>query len=64
MLVIQGRYHEHHAGDREEDGTILERACPGGPLEKAASKLDLCIEKQPPFPAKEDEPSRLREQQA
>lgn len=62
--MIQGRYHERHAGDHEEDGTILERACPGGPLEKAASKLDLRIEKQPPFPAEEDEPSRLREQRA
>ena len=43
--MIQGRYHERHAGDHEEDGTILERACPGGPLEKAASRLDLRIEK-------------------
>ena len=64
MLVIQGRYHEHHEGDHEDDGTIFKKGCPAGPLKKAASKLDLWIEKQPPFPAKAAEPSRLREQQA
>lgn len=64
VLVIQGRYHEHHEGDHEDDGTIFKKGCPAGPLKKAASKLDLWIEKQPPFPAKAAEPSRLREQQA
>lgn len=45
-------HHEYHEGNHEEDRTILERGCPAGPLKKAASKLDLCVEKQPPFPAK------------
>ena len=64
VLVIQGRYHEHHEGDHEDDGTIFERGCSAGPLKKPASKLELWLEKQPPISAKAAEPSRLREQQA
>lgn len=62
--MIQGRYHEYHEGNHEEDRTMLERGCPAGPLKKAASRLALCMEKQPPFPAGAAGPSGLREQQA